>query len=299
MVRFRLIPRGRAFTLIELLVVIAIIAILIGLLLPAVQKVRQAAARMSSSNNLKQMGIAFHSHNDTVGWLPHNNGLQAYPNQADTASGYVGSWAFMIMPYIEHDNLFKSFNTGAPGAGPAPTGTQLASIKTFNEPGRGRPNSATSGVLGPMTDYAFNENVDRGGCCGCCGGNNANRFASNKRQIQTILDGSSNTILVGTKYVQISQYTRTAGNGWDEGILQGAWGGAGRGGNNAPPDGSGVPGYLQDNTYGQTDWWGGPYPGGSNFLFGDGAVRTIPYSVSRTTFLYMLSPNDGQSVNMP
>ncbi len=126
--------------MIELLVVIAIIAILIGLLLPAVQKVREAAARMKCQNNLKQIGLAIHMHDQTQGYLP-NMGYCGGGCE-DTNPGMQNIYfrfrhypvAFELLPYVEQENLYKQFNrnlgatsTGAPGIPGGLTNAQLAS----------------------------------------------------------------------------------------------------------------------------------------------------------------------------
>jgi prepilin-type N-terminal cleavage/methylation domain-containing protein len=138
----------RAFTLIELLVVIAIIAVLIGLLLPAIQKVREAAARMQSSNNLKQIMLATHSFHDANLKFPPGGGF--YPGDQPGAS--IGSIFFHIMPFIEQGNLYKSsfdptgtlatenpwdhpMYSGGPDAPTFKTPAYHSIVKTFINPG--------------------------------------------------------------------------------------------------------------------------------------------------------------------
>src|SRR5437660_7511105 len=126
-----LFRRKRAFTLIELLVVIAIIAILIGLLVPAVQKVREAAARAQCSNNLKQIGLGMHMYQDTYKKLP--TGWVTSP-AAQPNPGW--SWSLIILPYIEQAPLFNTIgaNLTTPGGPPGATALMQTPVPIYQCP---------------------------------------------------------------------------------------------------------------------------------------------------------------------
>jgi len=187
--------RSRGFTLIELLVVIAIIAILIGLLLPAVQKVREAAARSQCSNNLKQLGLAAHNFQSTYGRLPPAQGGSG----ASTAYSNISATTLVfLLPYIEQENLYKTMHDTTTNAYDPKTNTAYAAVvKTFrcpSDPSQGSGVESTTGY--GISSYAANfqvfgsANTQTGAFVGWDGG----------RAIEGITDGSSNTIFLAEKY---------------------------------------------------------------------------------------------------
>jgi prepilin-type N-terminal cleavage/methylation domain-containing protein/prepilin-type processing-associated H-X9-DG protein len=169
-------PKRAAFTLIELLVVIAIIAILIGLLLPAVQKVRSAAARLQCQNNLKQIGIACHAYHAAAGSFPPGGDARGF-------SAHVA-----LLPYVEQENLYKTVNLGVTPTNAANSGPMAQAVPTFLCPAD--PQSTLPAGMGGNnyvwnygSDILFMSSTTRG----------AFMFGNAAVKLTDIGDGTSNT----------------------------------------------------------------------------------------------------------
>jgi prepilin-type N-terminal cleavage/methylation domain-containing protein len=281
----------RAFTLIELLVVIAIIAILIGLLLPAVQRVREAAARMQCTNNLKQIGLAFHSYHGTYGVLPA--GGSDGPNQSCcNATTRVGwTWLYYITPFIEQDAVFKNTSD---------SGVAQTAIKIFYCPSRRQPTLYSNGG---RADYAGNGGQDMGynGTQGVlvrqwkAPGTSMpiNAPIEQTRKFGDISDGLSNTLLVAEKQCNQTVLGSAGGDnepwnnsGWDQDHVRfGA----------AVPQ----PDYLHPDSRQPTFWsirFGGSHPGVFVAALCDGSVRNINYNIDANNWMSICLINDGQVI---
>jgi len=282
----------RAFTLVELLVVIAIIGVLVALLLPAVQAAREASRRSKCTNGLRQFGLGFHNHHDTLGifpdggenWSPIDWARVMIGGAPATAPKQNWGWGFQLLPYIEQANVWTNPNDLAVRGTVLPiyychsrrnpkvitiqaTATALGMIDYAG-------NAGTDPYLQPMQDAAL---IDIAGAALSNGtdgvvvrrpGTFPNRGQSVRLSI--ITDGTSNTMLIGEKrlrpeFLQRNQLHNDQGftSGWDRDEV--CWG-------IVPPDSDrrGQDGFYQ---------FGSAHPGGFNAVFCDGSVRIVRYSI--------------------
>ena len=299
-------PRRRwgAFTLIELLVVIAIIAVLVGLLIPAVQKVRASALRTRCSNNLRQLGLALTQFHDTNHVYPSNGGWDGKqtilssagpaltPTTFDFSTNQLyqwgvgdprlspidqtGSWAFSILPYIEQDAMFRqrtwtaSIDTYICTARRSPAAT---AVVAEDEYGRYQGGGWTWG----RTDYAVSLSAfdNRPNC----------------RRANSITDGLSNTILIGEKAFN-PEVEQPSNWYWDEPFFIGGSKGTARGGFGLLKDGPEIKYHFKEN-------WGSPHDGIVMFLFGDGSVHPLAFTIDQLTFAALMTPDAGEVVAIP
>lgn len=281
--------RRNAFTLVELLVVIAIIGILIALLLPAVQAAREAARRMSCTNNLKQIGLALHNYHDThrtlpIGWLGFDAGGRAY---FDGDPGWA--WSTRILPFLEQRPVYEAIDMNAPVVAPGNAQARITVVPTFlcpsdvgkdvfelkDEIDEDTEGTAVITTLAKSNYPGVFGTQDMHGVCdpaepgynGCQG--NGIFYLNRTVGFRDITDGLSSTFMAGERWSKWIQSTWT-------GVVPGGWHAHARvvavASDEFPPN-------SEANVEQQTHNFSSFHPSGTNFLLCDGHVRMISETI--------------------
>jgi type II secretory pathway pseudopilin PulG len=303
-------------TLVEFLVAVAIIAILIGVLMPSVQRIREASDRITCANHLKQIGLAFHAHHDAIGYLPDGGKNQcdrpyhplmppetrdrcdaahqdpndrfgccrpySPPGPPDTRRS-EWSWPYQILPFIDQFELFHNPNDGAIGRTP---------LKVFHCPSRR-----------PVQLYGDHAAIDYAGCAGTDGTNGMLiRRGTGPIGLSDVTDGLSNTVMVGEKRAKRDRLGVSFGDneswadpGWDTEIYRRAAPDIDR-----PVDDCGPSPDIEQtdpavfpDLDSRLEQFGSSHAKGINVVMGDGAVRFVRYSASPNAFRRYCVRNDG------
>lgn len=327
-------PRRFGFTLVELLVVIAIIGILIALLLPAVQAVREAARRQQCGNNLKQLGLAVHNHEDTQKFLPSCGWGWNWTGDPNLGFGrnQPGGWIYDVLPYCEQHNLWQEGRGEATAARRASASRVLGtSLQTFNCPSRrsatpypnwyfGRNNqphcvNAEMNLKHARSDYAANAG-DTPGSWNSSGTfyggpsslaaaathtwpNTSNMngvvYLRSQVRIADVTDGTTNTYLIGEKAVEPSKLALGESAGDDGPMFQGHDVDVLRW--TWPPDHLACqPARDRNGVTNTSSCFGAAHSGGFQMAFCDGSVRLVKYTIDAETHRRLGNRRDGEVV---
>jgi prepilin-type N-terminal cleavage/methylation domain-containing protein len=291
------------FTLIELLVVIAIIGVLVGLLLPAVQKIREAAARMSCQNNLHQIGVALHNYHGTYGYFPSGYLCQPQSNPNYTAPGW--GWGALLLPNLEQDNLYRQINLSVPVEDPSHLAVRTTIVKMFV-----CPSDRFTGIFTIYSDTNVPLAAAATNSYSACHGSGPDieeelddfngMFSRNSRvRVTDITDGSSNTIAIGERGAFFTQSPWAgAVNFGTTRITPGAPTSNSSAVDEAPTQVlSHVAVHTINDANADSEDFFSPHTGVCLFLFGDGSVRPLHQGVQLSVLQALATRDGGEVVN--